>query len=114
MVALARHLLSHDVILKTVKLVVVGVERSGEVQTAEEIVLNDCLDTCAEVLGDVHVCLVHNAVGGVLILHALDDIRRGTVVSRQRQGVLVPLLQVVKRERVGIGGGELGVSELYH
>ena len=81
LVALARHELVLNVGLEAVQLVVVGVDRGGQVQDAPQLVLHDELGTGALALRHVEVGHIHELLGLALIADALYHVGRGPVVG---------------------------------
>ena len=82
MVFFASDCLPLDVELEAVYLIVICVERCGEVNNLEQSVLQHHLDTCAQVLSHVHRCLVHQAIALALIPYALHHVGCRTIVCR--------------------------------
>ena len=111
MVLLARHRLTVDVVRESVELIIISVGGGGEVEDAEEIVLQCQLQTRRQTLRHVHRSGIEQSVRGTLVGDALDDVRRRAIVSGEEQRMSVPLLQIVERERIAELRRKIRVTE---
>ena len=116
LVALARHGLVLHNRREAIQLVIVGIQRGGEVEDAEELVLQDHLGTGTLTLSHVEVGHIHHVLSLIeaLIADALHHVGSRTIVSTDRQRMSSPCLEVVQRESIGELRCQLGVTELNH
>ena len=91
-----------------VELMIVAVERCGDIDLVPKLVLGDNLYTAVAFLGNVDRGAVTDVV--LHIAETLRHIAGGTIVGADAERMLFPSAQIVDLERVGIGRRQVGIT----